>query len=244
MHQPLFFTDGEFFDSEALRRETRRRLGRLPLLERAARGDSEAARALHVGYWPFVRAFEGLIDRQSLPRSPLLDRFPDRTPGQVRSILVCLAAAVREMKEEEGSHAAHWLRDARELGQALDDTDLEPVKAINELLERAATPDLPQFFSVLAGTEIIAEELSAHLVGSPAFTKLFARQRWIWGEIHLAPHHGPSHLDIDLDLARAYCRTDDEARERVTDEIEQTILRFERAALEIDARTVALESHA
>jgi hypothetical protein len=174
-----------------------------------------------------------VIDRQQLPRAPLAARFPALAPRGLRSAIVGLAASVAEMKAEEGSHALHWRKDAWSLGLELGDEPASP--AIDELLTRARTKDLPEFFAVLAGTEIVAEELSAFLVGSPAFTGLFSRQRWIWGEIHLAPHDGPSHLEIDLDLARAYSPSCDEAQVRVTTEMLRTIGLFERAVQEIDA---------
>jgi hypothetical protein len=89
------------------------------------------------------------------------------------------------------------------------------------------------FFATLAGTEFIAEELSSFLAGSFRFTDLFTRKRWIWGEVHLAPHdHGPSHLEIDLDLARAYAASIDpiEIEEMILD----TVALFGRAAEQVE----------
>lgn len=233
MHPALFFADSGFFQLPLLRAEASKRLRALPLLSRAASGDRAAAIALHTGFWPFVREFEGVIDQQQLPRAPLAARFPDLPPRGLRSAIVGLAASVAEMKAEEGSHALHWRKDAWALDVELRDEAAVP--AIGELLARARAKDLPEFFAVLAGTEIVAEELSAFLVGSTAFTGLFSRQRWIWGEIHLATHDGPSHLEIDLDLARAYSPSCSEARLRVTSEILSTIDLFERAVHETEA---------
>lgn len=216
-----------------LRAEAGRRLRALPLLARAASGERAAAIALHAGFWPFVREFEHVIDRQHLPRAPLAARFPALAPRGLRAAIAGLAASVAEMKADEGSHALHWRKDARALGVELGDEAATP--AIDELLARARTKNLPEFFALLAGTEIVAEELSSFLVGSADFTRLFSRQRWIWGEIHLAPHDGPSHLEIDLDLARAYSPSCDEARVRVTAEMLRTIGLFERAVQEIEA---------
>jgi hypothetical protein len=87
---------------------------------------------------------------------------------------------------------------------------------------------------MLAGTELVAEELSRFLVGSPAFTRLFSRQRWVWGEVHLAPHgDGPSHLDIDIDLARAYGGSAEPGA--VTKMVVDAIDLFGAAAKEIEA---------
>jgi hypothetical protein len=233
MHPTLFFAESDFFQLPMLRAQAGQRLRALPLLAAAASGDRDAAIALHTGFWPFVREFEHVIDRRQLPRAPLAARFPALAPRGLRSAVAGLAASVAEMKAEEGSHALHWRKDAWALGLELGDEPASP--AIDELLARARTKDLPEFFAVLAGTEIVAEELSAFLVGSPAFTRLFSRQRWIWGEIHLAPHDGPSHLEIDLDLARAYSPSCHEAQVRVTTEMLRTIGLFERAVQEIEA---------
>jgi hypothetical protein len=233
MHQTLFFPESDFFQLPLLRAEAGKRLRELPLLARAATGDLDAAITLHTGFWPFVREFEHVIDRQRLPRTPLAIRFPAMAPRELRAAITGIAASVAEMKAEEGSHALHWRKDAWALGIEVGDEPAAP--AITELLARAQARDLPEFFAVLAGTEIVAEELSAFLVGSPAFTGLFTRQRWIWGEIHLAPHDGPSHLEIDLDLARAYSPSCQEAQVRVTTEVMRTIALFERAVQEIEA---------
>lgn len=85
-----------------------------------------------------------------------------------------------------------------ELGAPLAD-------GVRDLIVEAYLPDHVRFFAVLAGTEFIEEELGALLVKAPKFVDLFDRKRWAWGEVHLFPHdEGPSHLEIDLDLARAY----------------------------------------
>jgi hypothetical protein len=135
------------------------------------------------------------------------------------------------MKTEEGSHAAHWRKDAECLGvRDLGDDCLSEVQA---LIDCAYSNHLPSFFSMLAGTEFIAEELARLLTESEDFTNLFSRRRWIWGEVHLAPHEdGPSHLEIDLDLARAYdTSTSPAAIERM---VLDTIVLFGRAADQVD----------
>ncbi len=233
MHQTLFFPDVDFFQASSLRALARQRLRQLPMVARASLGDVDAAIALHTGFWPFVREFEHVIDQQRLPRAPLAARFPALSPRALRAAIAGIAASVGEMKADEGSHALHWRKDALALGVGLGDQEASP--AIAELLTRAQTKDLPEFFAVLAATEIVAEELSAFLVESPAFTQLFARKRWVWGEIHLATHEGPSHLDIDLDLARAYSPSCQEAHLRVTAEVRRTIALFEQAVVEIQA---------
>jgi hypothetical protein len=155
---------------------------------------------MHIGFWPFVREFELAIDKATLPRRPLRERFGSE---DFRQKFVSLAEEVREMKREEGSHAAHWKKDADCFGV----TDLEGpvVPAVQKLIDLSYTKDLPLFFSVLAGTEFVAEELSSFLLSSPEFVRQSSRKRWVWGEVHTMPHgDGPSHLEIDLDLARAY----------------------------------------
>jgi len=197
----LFHLDNQdYFDFVDLRSRASRLVRGLSLIRHAASGDREAATALKIGFWPFVREFELAIDQQLLPRQPLVRKFGD---SDVRGIFTGIARAVRDMKEEEGSHAAHWQKDAECLG--IDDLGDLRVPGVQALIDCAYVKDLPRFFSMLAGTEFIAEELARYLVDSPDFTALFSRRRWIWGEVHLAAHEdGPSHLEIDLDLARAY----------------------------------------
>jgi hypothetical protein len=170
------------------------------LIRRAASGDREAATALHRGFWPFVHDFEDAIDQHALPRWPFRQKFGADVATRT---FLGLAEAVRDMKREEGGHAAHWRKDAECLG--MSDLEGPVVDGVRDLVVDAYTPDHVRFFSVIAGTEFIAEELGAFLVKSQPFTDLFSRRRWIWGEVHLIPHDdGPSHLEIDLDLARAY----------------------------------------
>lgn len=226
----LFYDDTPaWVGARALRRAARREVESSTLIVRAAKGDRGAAVALHIGFWPFVSEFELAIDQQKLPRFPLRDKFGDRATNTFLS----LAEAVREMKREEGSHAAHWRKDAECLGVL----DLEGpiIPGVQALVEDAYSTDLPRFFSVLAGTEYIAEELSKFLVHSPAYTGLFSRHRWVWGEVHTIPHDdGPSHLEIDIDLARAYA-PNDRCIERIREMILDTIRLFGQAAREVEA---------
>jgi hypothetical protein len=197
-------------------------------LRKARAGNKAAAIALKIGFWPFVQEFELAIDQQALPREPLTRKFGDRV---MRRIFVGMARAVREMKSEEGSHAAHWRKDAECLG--VRELGNDRVPGVQALIDRAYTKNLPDFFAMLAGTEFIAEELARFLIESEDFTTLFSRRRWVWGEVHLAPHDdGPSHLEIDLDLARAYdSSTSPTAIQRM---IVDTIRLFGRAADEVD----------
>jgi hypothetical protein len=229
MHCELFHEDNAAaFHLDGLRQKTHVIVSTSCLIQRAQRGEYAAAVALKTGFWPFVREFEYAIDQQSLPRLTLASKFGE---ARVRRVFLGIARAVRDMKREEGSHAAHWRKDAQCLGVL--DLNGPCVKSLRSLIERSYTKDLPTFFATLAGTEFIAEELSRVLANSLRFTNLFSRKRWIWGEVHLAPHeHGPSHLEIDLDLARAYSTGGD------TSGIEQmvldTVALFGRAADQVE----------
>jgi hypothetical protein len=94
------------------------------------------------------------------------------------------------------------------------------------------TKDLTLFFSVLAGTEFVAEELASFLLSSPDFIRQSSRHRWVWGEVHTShDHDGPSHLEIDLDLARAYQPSP--SPETIRGMVLDTIVLFAEAANEI-----------
>lgn len=238
MEAALFYSDNAtYFDTSAMRCAAREMIASLPLLQRAGAGDLAAAEALHLGFWPFVREFEIAIDNQMLPREPLRRKFSE-TGQDVRRIFSGLARAIASMKDEEGSHAAHWRKDAACLGlECMDTPVLAPVR---RLIDAAYTKDLPQFFALLAGTEFVAEELSAYLTRRPAYLELFSRRRWIWGEVHLMPHDdGPSHLEIDLDLARAYSSNDNDATKvAIESMVAKTIRMFELAALQVEERLI------
>jgi hypothetical protein len=229
MNIELFHEDNlNFFDTSWLRWRTSQVVSGSSLIRLARSGDREAAAALKIGFWPFVREFERAIDQQSLPRHQLVSKFSSH---RVREVFTGIARAVRDMKQEEGSHAAHWVKDAQCLG--LEDLNGSCVSGVQALIDRSYTKDLPTFFATLAGTEFIAEELSRFLGSSKAFTNLFSRKRWIWGEVHLAPHDaGPSHLDIDIDLARAYSTTNSAVE--IEEMVLQTVTLFGRAADDVE----------
>ena len=210
MENALFHEDNLYkFDFQGIRHKTAQVVSTSPLIRRAQIGEYNAAVALKIGLQPFVSEFEHAIDQQSLPRQPLVNKFGEQ---RVRRVFLGIARAVRDMKQEEGSHAAHGRKDAQCLG--ITDLDGPCVPSLHALIERSYTKDLPAFFATLAGTEFIAEELSRFLAGSTRFTNLFSRKRWIWGEVHLTPHErGPSHLEIDVDLARAYAASGDDMAE-------------------------------
>ena len=188
-------------DRLALRVHAREEVFGSPLIRACAAGDEPAIRALLEGFWPFVQGFEQAIDMQvrRLPLRPLIARFGQ---ARIKRFFADARAVLREMKEEEGSHAALWLEGAAGIG--LDLARVEPVEGVQELLRNADTADPVEFFCWLAGTEYIAEELAAYLCHAPAFLEIFPNRRWKWGEVHAAEHDYLSHLEIDEDLARAY----------------------------------------
>lgn len=195
-------------DRQALRAEARAIVESSALIRACGEGQLDAIHALLVGFWPYVEGFERAIDWQvaRMPIKPLINRFGRE---RVRAFFHEARLTVREMKEEEGSHAALWQRGADQLGVTLGEA--EPVDGVKRLLEKAWVSDPMLFFCWLAGTEYIAEELARYLCNSPRFLAVFPGNRWLWGEAHVAEHEGPSHLEIDEDLARAYHASEDSA---------------------------------
>jgi len=229
-------------DREALRAHARGEVEGSTLIRACAAGEKQAVRALLQGFWPFVQAFEHAIDRQvgRLPLRPLIQRFGQ---SRIRHFFAEARAAVREMKEEEGSHAGLWQKGAEQLG--VDLTEASPVAGVDALLDNASGDDPVEFFCWLAGTEYIAEELAAYLCGSPAFLSLFPKRRWLWGEAHTAEHDGPSHLEIDEDLARAYHPASNPALAgaALSAQIRQCQRLFGAAAEDVMARLVTAVVH-
>lgn len=195
-------------DRAALRAQARAEVVGAPLLRECAAGHVPAMRAMLLGAWPFVAAFEQAIDLQvkRLPMRPLIARFGH---GRMKRFFAQARAAVREMREEEGSHAALWRASAASIG--VDLAQSVTVGGVQALLEGAETTDPVEFFCWLAGTEYIAEEMAGYLCASPAFLAVFPDRTWSWGDAHTMQHEGASHLEIDEDLARAYHPASDPA---------------------------------
>ncbi|BCK75342.1 hypothetical protein AA0242T_2174 [Acetobacter aceti NRIC 0242] len=196
-------------DRDVVRVGTREGIFSSPLIRACAQGDRASIRALLIGFWPFVQAFERAIDQRvgHLPLRPLVERFGQ---SRVKTFFSEAREAVREMKEEEGSHALLWVAGAKELGIDLNADQYPQLSSVENLIQASTSDDPVEFFSWLAGVEYLAEELSAYLCHAPAFISTFPSGRWIWGEAHNAhDHHGPSHLEIDEDLARAYHPSND-----------------------------------
>lgn len=234
---------GRLINIHRLRELARFEVTNSKLIRLAATGDHKAAFALLSGFWPFVWAFEKVIDRRRLPMAPLEAKFGKTT---VRRTFLETARHVKRMAQEEGEHSGHWRCGALDLGLVLpvhrnDEYASFVATAIGRvrgLIESASSGNLTQFFGCLAGTEFIAEELSLYLSRhSPDFVSLFANNRWEWGEVHVATHSGPSHLDIDLDLARAYCESGDQiiAKEQIESAVSETIHLFGEAAEDVYA---------
>ncbi|GBR04687.1 hypothetical protein [Acetobacter oeni] len=226
-------------DRDVIRVGTREGIFSSPLIRACARGDQQAIRGLLTGFWPFVQAFERAIDQRvgHLPLRPLVERFGQ---SRVKEFFGEAREAVREMKDEEGSHALLWISGAEELGINLSSGDYPIIGSVEELIKASTSTDPVEFFSWLAGVEYLAEELSAYLCHAPAFTNAFPSRRWIWGEAHNAHEHdGPSHLEIDEDLARAYHPSHDPAVVAATlaANIGRCIQLFDIAASEIFTET-------
>jgi hypothetical protein len=227
----LFF-DEPLVDRALLRSYAREQVETSPLIRACARGDRLAIGAMHRGFWPFVEGFEKAIDRKVMPLQPLYDRFGQKA---VRSYFVRARRVVAEMAEEEGSHAQLWRSDADELGIKTGNEHIVP--GVRRLLDGANDRDMVVFFCVLAGTEYIAEELSRLLCSASAFLACFPKRRWFWGKAHLAHHDGPSHLELDEDLARAYglaeIGDEDDVREHMSSLIEACERTFFEASVEV-----------
>jgi hypothetical protein len=227
-------------DRRALRAFMREQVCNAKLIPACAAGQRSAVHALLSGFWPFVDDFEKAIDRQvaGLPIKPLVKRFGrERT----HSFFNTARNAVREMREEEGSHALLWQEGAQAL--VVNFKAYDRVPGVEQLIASSTTRDPVAFFCWLAGTEYIAEEMAAYLCKAPRFLELFPDRRWRWGEAHLEAHNGPSHLEIDEDLARAYHPSDDDevAGKALWDGIVHCQQMFARAAADVFDRMQTFE---
>ena len=165
------------------------------IMMRCAEGDRAEIKKLFEGLWPFVNGFWGFIEKQ-VPSPLRLSKFYRYNPIRTSAIVKQL----RSMSKEEGDHAELW----RSGYADLFDQGIPPVsrpslvEPLMELGERPAS--MAEFFSFLAGTEFVAEEVSKYFLESKPFSKLFSACTWKWGDAHLEWHY-PSHLHIDIDLA-------------------------------------------
>ncbi len=230
MERKLFYTDNnKFFNTDTLRERACNTMRNSSLIRRCMDGDLEGAKALLVGFWPFVSAFEKAIDAR-LTGGGLYEKF-GKLNANKRIVSIAKAIrnleeneiefafnsaqdSLRDMQHEELTHAAHWMKDAENLD--LNREILESATSttsVEKLINDAKNPNLVEFFALLGGTEFIAEELAHLLAHNDVYTQLFARKRAIWMEVHTIPDpEGISHLDIDLDLMRAYSNTEDSRR--------------------------------
>lgn len=230
MNKLFYENNDEFFNTKLLRELAHEEVVNSPLIRRCMAGEFSGARAFSIGAWPFVFAFEKAIDARlgngGLPREPLYAKFDkttaksqlcrvartirDLADSEIEALFAGAGEALREMQIEEKTHSAHWRKDAQNLGIG-DDTlnEAQAVTAISQLIAGVCHGELVKFFATLAATEFMAEEVATVLAFNPRYTQLFKRKRAIWMEVHAAPHEELSHLDIDLDLMRAYSDADE-----------------------------------
>jgi len=255
----LFYENNdEFFNTKRLRELAHEEVVNSPLIRRCMTGEFSGAQALSIGFWPFVSAFENAIDVRlangGLPREPLYQKFDKSMAksqlikvartiralarSEIEAIFEGAGEALRDMQVEEKTHSAHWRKDAENLGIGDDRLSRAPtVSGISQLIAGVYNGELTKFFATLAATEFIAEELAAVLASNPRYTDLFTRKRAIWMEVHAAPHEELSHLDIDIDLMRAYSDEDDRS-EALQDLVIFGIRLFGLASRQIDRQFV------
>jgi hypothetical protein len=228
----LFYKNPLISERE-LRAHARMQVDTSPLITACRDGDIVAIKALMIGFWPFVDGFEKAIDRHPYPIRPLVGLFGK---DRVRSYFAEVGIGLKSMVEEEQEHAGWWYRDTKE-GLGISLKNEESLSFIAELLAGAEFPDMLEFLCHLAGTEYIAEELSDALCTSEKFTTFFPNNQWRWGNVHLIKHTGPSHLQIDEDLARAYASAsgfeDNSIRERMMSLISESEELFFKASVEV-----------
>jgi hypothetical protein len=253
----LFYDNNdEFFNTKLLRELAHDEVVNSPLIRRCMTGEFLGAQALSIGFWPFVFAFEKAIDARlgkgGLPREPLYAKFDkttakrqlctvartirDLADSEIEALFAGAGEALREMQAEEKTHSAHWRKDAEHLSIAKDTLDCAcPVDGINRLIAGTYQGELTKFFATLAATEFIAEELASVLAFNTSYTRLFRRKRAIWMEVHAAPHEEVSHLEIDIDLMRAYS-TEEDTSESLQGLIIVGIRLFGTASRQIDSQ--------
>lgn len=202
----------EPFDQAVLRAAAANTVSNMDIIQGCGLGEESSYRALLCGFWPYVDEFERAIDRRMLRMLPR--RQLTRLYGEyhTRVFLHGAIQALAEMREEEGSHAQLWRGDATARGFPLEGP--APVcYGVRQLTQCTYTDSPVLFFAHLATTEFVAEELTQYLLASPGFMPvLHPGGRWPWGEAHLPHPGGVSHLEVDLDLARAMHLSEESAR--------------------------------
>lgn len=160
---------------EQIKLRSWRRLNESPLMNRFKLADDAALRALFIGYWPFVDGFPQVI-RSSYEST---ERFVRH--GKV------LSGALREMETDERNHRALWLKSAHAAGiseQALQDAEVLPEveRITGAMVER---PGLWQRMLDFVAVEIVAEGISASLLGSQAFCDRLGPKGLAWFKVHV-----------------------------------------------------------
>ena len=196
--------------SEELRRYAVKEVVGLPIIQRCGKGESKALEALLCGFWRFVLEFQNVVRNETrFPMDPLYSRY-----GRQKVVLMMRAtkSVLNSMSEEEGMHADVWRKGAVEVGFQENDMTRYEVPAVKYLIDvtrifGTSEEHMYLFFCHLAATEYVAEEISRYLVAQNQFLACFPiSRRWQWGDIHLMEHSdGPSHREIDEDLAIALC---------------------------------------
>lgn len=254
MSNRLFHQDNaEVFDVAGLERLALEVIDRSSLINRCLAGELLAARSYFIGHWPFVDEFPQAIDMKvsKLPLGPLYAKYDRHVVRRVviannrtlealssqenKAVSDAFDVSLIEMKGEELDHAQHWIADARNLGVSKEELERAiAVDGIKALIRCAYVDDIAEFFANLTAVELMAEGLGKRMSPRPSsFTQLFTRGRHIWGEVHVEAHGDePSHLEMDLDLARAYSH--DDSIPLVREMIEKTIHLFGTAANEVE----------
>jgi len=146
-----------------------------PLVRAIYRGNQKAMTVYLRRFWPFVAAFERIIDEQSRRHG----RAVARAIGDI-ALFREIRVHLREMKKEEGEHAGLWHRSAQSAGVNLDDSGACP--QVERLIARMRDASPDTLFIALWVTEVIANAISEKAMKSRALAR-FDRE---WFRVHTA----------------------------------------------------------
>ena len=203
--------------TEELKEEVRQKALATTLIPAMQRGDLRAIHAFLLGFWSFVDAFPGTIEKG---RARVFKTAIRNYPFEVRAIG---ANATALMRKDESDHRTLWTISASEVGLTYAELEMgrthyPKTQLITDLVgDETADPAtlLLRFMAV----EMVAETVSDALLYSAKFLDVVPKRGCGWFVVHVehVATTGTPHEEVTFRLANAL--TDDGVQEETAKKI-------------------------